>query len=65
MEVVKVTRFRSGPIVNQHPSPPGQRINESYQNPLLPRSISIRRSLVEELAQVIRGMNREVEIEYC
>ena len=43
----------------------GQRINESYQNPLLPRSISIRRSQVEELAQVIRGMNKEVEIEYC
>jgi hypothetical protein len=43
----------------------GQRINESYQNPLLPRSISIRRNLVEELAKVIRGMNKEVEIEYC
>lgn len=43
----------------------GQRINEVYQNPLLPRGISIRRILVEELAQVIRRMNKEVAIEYC
>ena len=43
----------------------GQRINESYQNPFLPRSISIRRSLVEELAQFLRGLNKEVVIEYC
>ena len=43
----------------------GQRINEHYQNPLLPRSISIRRSLVEELAQFIRSLNKEVVIEYC
>jgi hypothetical protein len=43
----------------------GQSVNEVYQNPLLPKSISIRRSLVEELAQVIRGMNKEVVIEYC
>ena len=43
----------------------GQRINEYYQNPLLPKSISIRRSLVEELAQFIRGLNKEVVIEYC
>ena len=43
----------------------GQKINEFYQNPLLPKSISIRRSLVEELAHVIRGLNKEVVIEYC
>jgi len=43
----------------------GQRINEYYQNPLLPKSISIRRSLVEELAQFIRSLNKEVVIEYC
>ena len=43
----------------------GQRINEYYQNPLLPRSISIRRSLVVELAQFIRSLNKEVVIEYC
>ncbi len=43
----------------------GQRINEFYQNPLLPKSISIRRSLVEELAELLRKLNREVVIEYC
>lgn len=43
----------------------GQRINEFYQSPLLPKSISIRRSLVEELAQLIREMNKEVFLEYC
>jgi hypothetical protein len=32
---------------------------------LLPRSISIRRNLVEELAQFIRSLNKEVVIEYC
>ncbi len=42
-----------------------QRINEFYQNTLLPRSISIRRNLVEELAQFIRSLNKEVVIEYC
>jgi hypothetical protein len=43
----------------------GQRINDYYQNPLLLWSISIRRSLVEELAQFIRSLNKEVVIEYC
>jgi hypothetical protein len=43
----------------------GQRINEFYQSPLLPKSISIRRSLVEELAQYLRSINKEVIVEYC
>jgi hypothetical protein len=43
----------------------GQRINEFYQNPLLPKNISIRRSLVEEIAAYIRGINKEVMLEYC
>jgi hypothetical protein len=43
----------------------GQRINESYQNPLLPRTFSIRRSLVEELSGYLRGLNKEVVVEYC
>lgn len=43
----------------------GQRLNEFYQNPHLPRSLSIRRNLVEELGQLLRGMNKEVVIEYC
>lgn len=43
----------------------GQRINEFYQNPLLPKNISIRRSLIEDLVQFLRSHQREVEVEYC
>jgi hypothetical protein len=43
----------------------GKWINELYQNPHLPRSLFIRRSLVEELAQFIHSLNSEVVIEYC
>ncbi len=43
----------------------GQRINEFYQNPLLPKNISIRRSLVEELVQLLREHQKEVTVEYC
>ncbi len=43
----------------------GQSINEFYQNPLLPKNISIRRSLIEELVQFLRSKQREVSIQYC
>lgn len=43
----------------------GQKINEFYQNPLLPKNISIRRSLVEELVKVLREKQKEVILEYC
>lgn len=43
----------------------GQRVNEFYQNPLLPRNISIRRKLVEEIAQVLSDYNKDVDIEFC
>lgn len=43
----------------------GQSINEFYQNPLLPKNISIRRSLIEELVQFLRSKQREVIVEYC
>jgi hypothetical protein len=43
----------------------GQSINEFYQNPLLPKNISIRRSLIEELVQFLRSCQREVTVEYC
>ena len=43
----------------------GQRMNEFYQNPLLPRSISIRRQLVEELAQFLLSSKKEVRVEFC
>jgi hypothetical protein len=43
----------------------GQQINEFYQNPLLPKNISIRRNLVEELVQLLRDKQKEVTLEYC
>ncbi|MEN6532614.1 MAG: SpoIIE family protein phosphatase [Bryobacteraceae bacterium] len=42
----------------------GQAVNPSYQNPLLPKNISIRRSLVDELAKFLREINKEVVVEY-
>ena len=43
----------------------GQKINDFYQNPLLPKNISIRRNLVEELVEVLRKKHKEVTLEYC
>lgn len=43
----------------------GQKINEFYQNPLLPKNISIRRSLVEEVVKILRDKQKEVALEYC
>lgn len=43
----------------------GQSINEFYQNPLLPKNISIRRNLIEDLVQFLRSQQKEVTIEYC
>jgi hypothetical protein len=43
----------------------GQSINEFYQNPLLPKNISIRRSLIEELVNVLRRFQKEVTVDYC
>lgn len=43
----------------------GQSINPVHQNPLLPRNISIRRHLIERIAEVLQAFNKDVEIEYC
>ncbi len=43
----------------------GQSINEFYQNPLLPKNISIRRSLIEDLVSFLRDKQKEVTVEYC
>lgn len=43
----------------------GQSINEFYQNPLLPKNISIRRNLIEDLVQFLRNKQKEVIVEYC
>ncbi len=43
----------------------GQQINAFYQNPLLPRNLSIRKNLVLEISQFLREHNKEVQIEFC
>lgn len=43
----------------------GQKINEFYQNPLLPRNLSIRKYLVEEIAKFLRDHKKVVTVEYC
>lgn len=43
----------------------GQQINEFYQNPLLPKNISIRRSLIEDLVNLLKQKQKEVTVEYC
>jgi len=42
----------------------GQKINEFYQNPLLPRNLSLRKNLVEEIGHFLREQKKEVKIEY-
>jgi hypothetical protein len=43
----------------------GQRMNEFYQNPRLPETISIRKNLIKELADLLQERNKEVVVEYC
>jgi len=43
----------------------GQSISAFYQNPLLPKNISIRRTLIEQLAETLRRMNKDVYVDYC
>jgi hypothetical protein len=43
----------------------GQSINPFYQNPLLPKNISIRRYLIERIAEVLDQYNKDVNIELC
>lgn len=42
----------------------GQTINEYYQNPLLPKSISIRKHLISELREFLTEHRKEVHTEY-
>ena len=43
----------------------GEQVNPYYQNPLLPRNISIRHNLIEQIAEVLTGFQKTVEIEWC
>jgi hypothetical protein len=43
----------------------GERVNPVYQNPLLPRSVSIRRSVVTQIVEVLNGYHKEVKVTWC
>lgn len=43
----------------------GLKVNKYYQNPLLPKNISIRKNVILELAEILEEKHKEVKIEYC
>lgn len=43
----------------------GESTNPCYQNPLLPKSVSIRQNLVTQLADVLVRLGKDVRIEWC
>jgi len=43
----------------------GESVNPYYQNPMLPRSVSIRHNLVSQLAEVLVRYNKAVETQWC
>lgn len=42
----------------------GQSINPVYQNPLLPKNISIRRYLVDQIVELLNRYNKDVQVDY-
>ena len=43
----------------------GEKVNPFYQNPLLPRSVSIRRSVLDQIVEVLNNYHKEVTVEWC
>jgi hypothetical protein len=43
----------------------GQSFNPFYQNPLLPKNIPIRRYLIDQIVDILRGFHKDIQIEYC
>jgi len=43
----------------------GEQVNPCYQNPLLPRHITIRHNLLEQLVETLSACNKNVKIEWC
>lgn len=43
----------------------GQKVNPYYQNPLLPKNISIRHNLLEQIAETLAGYHKTVDVEWC
>ncbi|MEI7731738.1 MAG: SpoIIE family protein phosphatase [Verrucomicrobiota bacterium] len=43
----------------------GERVNAFYQNPLLPRSVSIRRSVLTQIVELLNNYHKEVKVTWC
>ena len=43
----------------------GQSISEFYQNPNLPKNISIRKNLIREYIEYLRELGKEVKVTFC
>jgi hypothetical protein len=43
----------------------GEMVNPYYQNPLLPKSVSIRRHLLERLTDLLNRFHKQVTVEWC
>ena len=43
----------------------GQQINEYYQNPLLPREVSLRKGLIDRYVELLERLHKRVQVEYC
>lgn len=43
----------------------GEQVNPYYQNPLLPRNISIRHNLIAQIIELLGAYQKEVTIEWC
>lgn len=43
----------------------GERVNPWYQNPLLPKSVSIRRHLLAQITELLHGYRKQVTVEWC
>ena len=42
----------------------GEQVNPFYHNPLLPRNISIRHNLIDQIVEVLRHYHKSVEVEW-
>jgi hypothetical protein len=42
----------------------GEKVNPFYQNPLLPKSVSIRRSVLDQIVEELTGIHKEVKVEW-
>jgi len=43
----------------------GQQINQYYQNPTLPREVSLRKGMIERFVQTLDRLHKRVRLEYC